>query len=114
MTPEELRIGNLVFWKPDFSNSNVLIKVEITSVLQDKAGYIRSHLEHRVEPFEDDIVTRDISYASYKELIPIPLKEIILKKPDKRIRHPKWILYVHELQNWYYWANEKKELQIDE
>lgn len=111
---EELRIGNRVFWKPDFSNSTVLIQVEITSVLQDKAGYIPSHLEHRVEPFEDDVVTNQIPYASFKELTPIPLTKIFLKKLNKNIKHPGWIQYVHELQNWYYWNNDKKELEIDE
>src|ERR1035437_2646949 len=97
---EELEIGNRVFWKPYFSNSNVLIQVEITSVLQDKVGYIRSHFEHRVEPFE--------------ELIPIPLTETSLKKLNKKIKYPKWIQYLHELQNWYYWDNEKKELEIND
>lgn len=28
----------------------------------------------------------------------------------KNFTYPKWIKYVHELQNWYYWNNEKKEL----
>lgn len=112
--PEELRIGNRVFWKPGFSASNVLIQVEITSVLQDKAGYIRSHLEHRVEPFEDDVVTNQNPYAAFEELMPIPLTVAFLKKLDKKIKHPDWIQYVHELQNWYYWANGKKELEIDE
>ena len=111
---EELRIGNRVFWKPHFSNSNVLIPVEITSVLQDKVGYIRSHFEHRVEPFEDDVITKEIPYASFEELIPIPLTETSLKKLNKKIKYPKWIQYVHELQNWYYWDNEKKELEIND
>ena len=110
---EELRIGNRVFWKPQFSNTNVLIQVEITAVLQDKVGYVRSHLEHRVEPFEDDMVTKETPYASFDELVPIPLTDIPLKF-DKEINYPNWLKYLHELQNWYYWANEKKELEIDE
>ena len=111
---EELRIGNRVFWKPHFSKTNVLIQVEITSVLQDKVGYIRSHLEHRVEPFEDDVITNEIPYASFEELVPIPLTDPSLTKPDKKIKYPGWIQYLHELQNWYYWENEKRELEIDE
>ncbi|HUS01612.1 MAG TPA: hypothetical protein VMY77_07790 [Chitinophagaceae bacterium] len=111
---EELRIGNRVFWKPHFSNTNVSIQVEITSVLPDKVGYIRSHLEHRVEPFEDDVAAKDIPYASFEELMPIPLSDISLKYLDKKVKYPKWIQYLHELQNWYYWENEKKELELND
>jgi hypothetical protein len=111
---EELRIGNRVFWKPHFSNMDVLIQVEVTSVLQDKIGYIRSHLEHRVEPFEDDVVTTDMPYASFNELVPIPLTEDIIKSISPTIKYPKWIQYLHELQNWYYWENEKKELELND
>lgn len=108
---EELRIGNLLFWKPGFSNSNLFIQVEITSVLQEKVAYTRSHLEHRVEPFEDDKIANEISYTSYKELIPIPLTEF-QDKLDKKIKYPGWIQFVHELQNWYYWNNGKRELEL--
>lgn len=109
---EELRIGNRVFWKPGFSSTNVLIQVEITAVLQDKVGYVRSHLEHRVEPFEDDLVAKE-QYASFDELVPIHLSDPSLKF-NKEPKHPKWIQYLHELQNWYYWDNGKKELETDE
>jgi len=112
--PEELRIGNRVFWKPNFSNSNISMQVEITSVLQDKAGYIRSHLEHRAEPFEGDMITKEIPFASFEELMPIPVSDIWLEKISKKIPSPKWIKYLHELQNWYYWENEKRELEIDD
>lgn len=111
---EELRIGNRVLWKPNFSNSNILIQVEIISVLQDKVGYIHSQLEHRSEPFEDDMVTKEIPYASFGELLAIPLTEPSLTELTKKINYPKWIQYLHELQNWYYWENGKKELEIDE
>ena len=110
---EELRIGNRVFWKPQLSNTNVLIQVEIITVLHDKVGYVRSHLEHRVEPFEDDEMTKETPYASFEELMPIPLADASLKF-GKEIKYPKWIKYLHELQNWYYWENGKKELEIDE
>ena len=65
-------------------NSNVLIQVEVTTVLQDKVGYIRTHLEHRVEPFEDELITKDNSYASFEELLPIPLSVVSLKYLDKK------------------------------
>ena len=113
MNAEELRIGNRVFWKPGISNSNILIQVEIIFISQDKVGYIHSHVEHRSEPFEDDEVTTQLPYASYAGLQPIPLSEISLAGMNKKIAHPKWIQFLHELQNWYYWENGKKELQID-
>jgi hypothetical protein len=111
---EELRIGNRVFWKPHFAKTDVLIQVEITSVLQDKAGYVRSHLEHRVEPFEDDVVATEMLYASFEELLPIPLSENVLQMTAVKIKYPKWIQYLHELQNWFYWENEKRELELND
>jgi hypothetical protein len=113
MNAEELRIGNRVIWRPAFSNSNILIPVEIVSVSQDKVGYIHSHVEHRSEPFEDDVVTKEIPYASYEELRPIPLTELSLIELNKKIEHPTWIQFLHELQNWYYWENGKKELELE-
>jgi len=108
---EDLRVGNRVFWKPHIGNSTILIQVEIIAVLKDKVGYIRSHLEHRVEPFEDDEVTTEIPFALYNDIEPIPVKKW-LDKQDKKIDHPMWIQYLHELQNWYYWNNERKELEL--
>jgi hypothetical protein len=110
---EELRPGNRVFWKPGFASANVLIQVEITAVLQDKAGYIRSHLEHRVEAFEDDLISKENPFASFEELEAIPLSDHFLQKITG-IPYPSWIQSVHELQNWYYWQHEKKELQIND
>ena len=44
---------------------------------------------------------------------PIPLTEEWLLKLPSNLIYPKWIKYLHELQNWYYWNNEKKELRIN-
>lgn len=110
---DELRIGNWVYWNPHFSHSNVqhLVHVEIAALLPDKVGYIRSHMEHRVEPFEDDLITTiEIPFTSYEELEPILVTKSLLKG-FKKISYPRWIKHVHELQNWYYWNNEKKELE---
>lgn len=106
----ELRIGNKVYWNPHFTHSNVkqLVEVEIAALLTDKAGYIRSGMEHRVEPFEDEMITKEIPFTSYEELEPIPLDEFL--KKEIKIKYPEWIKYLHELQNWYYWQNDKKEL----
>lgn len=111
---EELRIGNRVFWKPNFSTATVLIQVEITSVLTGKAGYIRSHLEHRAEPFEDDLVTTETPFATSEELDPIPISSTFTHKVTSKLEYPGWIKYVHELQNWYFWTHEKKELEISD
>lgn len=111
---EELRPGNRVYWKPLFSNTNVLVRVEITAVLHDKVGYIRSHLEQRVEPFEDDRIAKEMPYASLEELEAIPLTSIPIKNIDEKIKYPDWIQFLHELQNWYYWVHGKKELEIDD
>ncbi len=46
--------------------------------------------------------------------MPIPVSDIWLEKISKKIPSPKWIKYLHELQNWYYWENEKRELEIDD
>jgi hypothetical protein len=108
---DQLRIGNNVYWNPHFSNSNIkhLVHVEVAALLPDKVGYIRSHMEHRVEPFEDDIITtQEIPFISYEELEPIPLSDSAYK--DLKIKYPDWIQFVHELQNWYFWEHGKKEL----
>lgn len=44
---------------------------------------------------------------------PIPLTEEWLLKLPKNIKFPEWIKSLHELQNWYYWNNNKKELPIN-
>jgi hypothetical protein len=112
----EIRIGNIIYWDPHFSklNFNIKIHVEVAALLPDKIGYIRAHVEHRAEPFEDDIITTEIQYASYEDFNPIPLTDEWLERMDKKIKYPKCIHYVHELQNWYYWNNAKKELEIND
>ena len=40
----------------------------------------------------------------------IPLTEEWLLKLPKGLKYPNWIKYLHELQNWYYWNNNKKDL----
>jgi len=112
ITAEEVHIGNRFFWKPAISDTVMLIQVEIASVLQDKVGYTRSHLEHRVEPFEDDPVTKKINYAAYNELQPIPLTDEVLQKIDIKDKYPGWIKNVHELQNWFIGTIARKNLPL--
>ena len=42
----------------------------------------------------------------------IPLTEEWLLKLKEPIVIPDWIEYVHDLQNWYYYNNKKKELEF--
>lgn len=48
----------------------------------------------------------------WRDLKPVSLKEEWLKETIKNINYPKWIKYLHELQNWYYWTHHKNKLRI--
>ena len=100
----DLRIGNFVL---DRGNKILTIdrfwgnKIECDiKGMPDKS---ESGIQVYFHPF-----TEDIDY-----LIPIPLTEEWLLKLPKKLIYPNWIKYLHELQNWYYWNNEKKELHIN-
>ena len=118
MIPEsELRIGNRVFWNPKILRSNATVEpmqLEVTAILPEKIGYVSPKIEQRVEPFEDDLLTKDTPYEPLDEIEPIPLTEEWLMKLPKNTNYPDWIKYVHELQNWYYWNHDKHELLIRE
>lgn len=43
---------------------------------------------------------------------PIPLTEEWLLKLPNNFIYPKWITFVHDLQNWFYYNNQKKELEF--
>ena len=88
MIETELRIGNLI-------NDNA----EVVGIVNGTVY---------VKPSERSIIT---SYR-YSQLKPIPLTEEWLKKLPKNLKLPKWIKYVHQAQNWYYWNNKQKELEI--
>lgn len=47
---------------------------------------------------------RGVRYGDFE---PIPIKDWDI---PKGLKYPNWIKSVHELQNWYYWNNNKKEL----
>lgn len=113
----ELRIGNRVYWNPRFVQSNAtieLMQIEITAILTDKIGYVSPMIELRVEPFEDDLLTKETPYEPLEEINPIPLTEEWLQKFPSELKYPTWIKYVHELQNWYFWNHDKHELPIKE
>jgi len=72
----ELRLGNLVIWNPKLTNSNSTLSptyIEISAVLRDKVSYVFPNIENRVEPFEDDVAQRGVSYKPLEELEPVML-----------------------------------------
>lgn len=78
----ELRIGNFVFWNPKLSSAETSFlpfPVEVTSILPDKIGYISPGIEHRSEPFEDDILQTQTAQGPLEEFEPIPLTRDILE-----------------------------------
>jgi len=54
-----------------------------------------------------------IGVVDWNNIKPIPITEEWLLKLPKNIKFPEWIKSLHELQNWYYWNNNKKELLIN-
>jgi hypothetical protein len=76
ITANELRKGNLIFWNPKLSNPNTTlasVQVEVSAILKDKIGYIFPGIEYRAEPFEDDLLQKEIRYKSLEELEPVML-----------------------------------------
>jgi hypothetical protein len=63
-----------------------------------------------------DLVARsdgaDISHYISEMFEPIELNEEWIEKFPKGLKLPKWIRYVHQAQNWHYWNNQQKELDI--
>ena len=47
------------------------------------------------------------------DVLPIELTEEWMLRLPKGLEYPKWIKYLHDLQNWFYLNNEKKELHIN-
>ena len=79
----ELRIGNFILWNPKLTNpitTLVPLPIEVSAIFQNKIIYVSPSSEYRVEPFEDDLLQKDIAYKKIEELEPIPLTPEILKK----------------------------------
>ena len=79
----ELRIGNFIFWNSrlSFPEMSVLtLQVEVISILNDKIGYISPGIEHRSEPFEDDILQTQVAQRPLEEFEPILLTRDMLEK----------------------------------
>jgi len=91
MTPQEIRIGNYIFSK-ETQEPQKITGIDLES------PYI-------------DAITFD--YLEYQDIEPISLTEEWLAKLPKKFTYPKWIKYVHTLQNWYWIQNNcNKELKI--
>jgi hypothetical protein len=92
----ELRIGNYV----NHSDFNTPVMV---------SGLILEDSRPRVA-----IINGSTTFLVGGDWSAIPLTEEWLIKLPIDLIYPIWIKYLHELQNWYYWNNEKKELTIKE
>jgi len=83
ITANELRIGNLISWNPKLLNPDITLttmQVEVATILQDKIGYSSPNFEHRVEPFEDDLMQEEIAYKPLASFEPIVLTVELLEK----------------------------------
>lgn len=81
--PNEYRIGNHVCWNPALTNpasTFPALIIEITAVLNDKVGYISPGMEHRSEPFEDDLIQAETHFKPLEELEPIAFSPQLLEK----------------------------------
>lgn len=100
MKKQDLRIGNLVQW--DDESSDIVEIVGIYPNEDFNNEYWCTYKENRLK-----------YGAQLSEFVPIKLTEEWLLKLPKGLIFPEWIKSVHELQNWYYWNNDKKELTIN-
>jgi hypothetical protein len=90
MKVNELRIGN---W--------------VTLVNKD----IFKNIDYQIDAFD---IYKASEFPDLSEaMLPIPLnEEWLLKFRYTREDIPNWIEFVHDLQNWYYYNNKKKELTL--
>jgi len=79
----ELRIGNLLWWNPKLMHPQSTLDkqmVESVVIMADKIGYTFPNLDHRVEPFEDDLLQTESRVKHLEELEPIMLTSEVLEK----------------------------------
>ncbi len=79
----ELRLGNFLIWNPKLLNPQATLPsmfIEVASITADEIGYTPPNFEHRVEPFEDDLLQKEKHIKSPEELEPIPLSAELLGK----------------------------------
>ncbi len=89
----ELRIGNLLVWNPQLSNPKTTlppVQVEVASLANNTIGYISPRVEHRAEPFEDDVLAADTAQSPVEEFEPIPLTPDLLANCGFEGRDDEW------------------------
>lgn len=78
----ELRLGNRLWWNPSANEKTTVppTVVEVASIEAESIGYFSPSIEHRVEPFEDDLLQTQTPHRPLKEFSAIPLtKEVVAK-----------------------------------
>ena len=117
----ELRIGNWVMLPKYWADRPIRVTgVTVVDRTNDHTGIYEEFLhlnEYDVLDAEyfDEFVDYKNGVAAPKDLVPIPLTEQWLNRMEdnsNKAPFPDWIKYVHEAQNWYYWNNNKTELEI--
>jgi hypothetical protein len=139
INPAELRKGNLLTWNPKLTHPATTLpamEVEVYSISAGQIEYVYPNIEHRVEPFEDDVVQMGTHVKPFEELEPIPITPDILERAGFREDGKAWVNkagtfsfednrvkyndqqrhhrveYLHQLQNAYF-ALTNEELEID-
>lgn len=141
ITTSELRIGNLISWNPKLVNPDITLSamnVKVAALQQNKIGFSSPNFEHRVEPFEDDLMQEEMAYKVAASFEPVPITTELLEKAGfQKMKHLFTtyfetdglrlkveddhfqpicgkerfglpIQYVHQLQNIYYYTTGKE------
>ena len=101
----ELRIGNFIGMNLEEYPNNFFTALEIGETMKVYEGLItlKGATIKRVET----------SFMYVDDFEPIPLNEDWLVRLPVGLVFPKWIKFVHTLQNWYWVENEcEKELEF--
>ncbi|TDH29224.1 hypothetical protein EXU57_03920 [Segetibacter sp. 3557_3] len=96
----ELRLGNLITWNPALVNPKITLTalmVEIAEIRIDTIGYGSSRMEHRVEPFEDDLIQLEPIFKSLEEFEPVKLSAKLLEAAGFQKHKQGWVKALIEL-----------------
>ena len=109
MEANELRIGNLVLLHCKNEKDEIAKLLTIDEI--DGCYYNRASNKRYINKKYDKVQN---GWCKFNIIQPILLTEEWFMRLPNGFVYPRWIKYVHELQNWYYWNNEKKELTFKE
>ncbi len=132
-----LRVGNLVRWNPKLQHPETTLpalEIEVKAINADGIEYVFPNIEHRAEPFEDDVVQDGVSIKAFNQLEPIMLTSEILERVGFTQNGNEWVRtndtiaivddeiifknqkfgasHLHQLQNIYFDV-VGEELEID-